>query len=321
MHQLQTGTGHAPGKVILLGEHAVVYGWPAIALPVNRGITATVFSTHGPRPPQTVPEPSNPSNPVTLDELLHTAGRVLGCRVDHLEVSISSTLPPAMGLGSSAALSVALIRALAAYHQLSLTDREVSDSAYVLECRFHGQPSGIDNSTVAHATLLRFVRSGPLTFLESRSPIPLLIVLGRQPRSTRTVVEQVRRRHTQDPKAVEEAFARIGTLVDDATHALAEGNWHVLARSMNENHSILSWLGVSTPELDDLVEEARSHGAWGAKLTGGGGGGAIVCLCPEDRERLLQYFTRGGWICWPVDWPPRRGGSDERHATHGNPTP
>lgn len=315
--QNRIGTGHAPGKVILLGEHAVVYGWPAIALPLNRGISVEVFSRETASGSCLDPPRSNTPQRIGLEELIRTASRALRCPVARLGVRISSTLPPAMGLGSSAALSVALVRALAAYHRLPLSDTETSNHAYVLECRFHGRPSGIDNTTVAHATLLRFVRGSAPTFLHSRQPLPLLIVLGKQPRATRTMVETLRQRQAHDPRTTEAAFARIGTLVDAATHALHEGDWNSLALCMNENHSILRALGVSTPELDVLVERARRHGAWAAKLTGGGGGGAVVCLCPEERDRVQRRFTEEGWTCWPVDWPPRQGGLHERPATHG----
>lgn len=311
----RTARGRAPGKVILLGEHAVVHGWPAIALPVNRWVQAEVSERNG-RPtgagrPECTIEPCIPPR-----ELLAMAGRTLGRSVEGLDVSITSNLPAAMGLGSSAAVSVALIRALAAYYAIPLSHQEASDCAYALECRFHGQPSGIDNTTVAYATLLRFVRGGTPTALELGQALSLLVVVGRQPRATRSAIELLQLKRARNPQAIDAAFARIGALVDEATSALEQGNWTVLARCMNENHAILADLGVSTPELDELVREARAQGAWAAKLTGGGGGGAIVCLCPENRHRLVRHFRRQGWDCWALDWPPQNGGSYERNAKH-----
>jgi hydroxymethylglutaryl-CoA reductase len=219
-----------------------------------------------------------------------------------------------MGLGSSAALSVALIRALANYHGTPLSDDETSAHAYTLECLFHGQPSGIDNTTAAHAKLIRFVRGESTQTLSPPSPLRLAVVLGKQPRQTRAAVEKLRFARAQRPHLLDAQFAQIGALVERAAHALCQGDWRTLGQSMTENHALLATLGVSTPELDDLVRRALDYGACGAKLTGGGGGGAVVCLCPDNRPELVQRFREGGWGCFAVDWPPAEGGSNERRT-------
>ncbi|GIW44539.1 MAG: mevalonate kinase [Candidatus Binatia bacterium] len=320
MPPTRIGRGRAPGKVILAGEHAVVYGWPAIALPLQRYVTVEVFAAERDRARQ--PDGHRNGGSVTVDgtrrvsleALLVAAGRTLQASTENLAIRVLSEVPEAMGLGSSAALSVALIRALANYHGTPLSDDEASGHAYTLECLFHGQPSGIDNTTAAHAKLIRFVRGERTRALTPPSPLRLAIVLGKQPRQTRSAVEKLRFARAQRPQLLDAHFAQIGALVERAAHALCQGDWHALGQSMTENHALLAALGVSTAELDDLVHRALDYGARGAKLTGGGGGGAIVCLCPENRPELMRRFVETGWDCFAVDWPPAQGGSNERRT-------
>ncbi|MCX8071980.1 MAG: mevalonate kinase [Candidatus Binatia bacterium] len=318
LHPLRVGQGRAPGKVILLGEHAVVYGWPAIALPVDRWVHVEVG------PGNLVPTETDSGTlhgntpPVSIRQLLSLAGSLLRLPAEHLAVRVNSAVPPGMGLGSSAALSVALIRAIADYYGIALEDGDVSNCAYKLECLFHGQPSGVDNTAVALGSLLRFVRGKSPLPLSAPAPLPLVVLLGDQPRSTRTVVELLQRRREHDPQTVDASFARIGQLAERAAAAIERGDWGILAVTMNENQRILHNLGVSTPEIDTLVAQALTAGAWAAKVTGAGGGGAVVCLCPENRAAFVERFLARGCQCFPVNWPPEDGGEHERYVAQSS---
>jgi len=316
------GRGTASGKVILLGEHAVVYGFPAIALPIPRQVTVELCFRSEPSgcvgygTPPAPPEAAT----ITLPDLLLHAGARLGVDPCDLEASVASDIPPGMGLGSSAALSVALLRALADLTGVHLGLANLNAHAYALECLFHGEPSGVDNTTVTYGTLLRFVRGASPEPLEAAAPLHLAVVLGKQPRRTRAVVARLNAQRQATPAAVDRAFAAIGELANHAVEALRSGDHALLGACMNENHELLGALGVSTDELDALVAEARRAGAWGAKLTGGGGGGAIVCLCPTNRPQLLQHFERKGVQAFAVDWTPSSRGAYERHVAE-LPTP
>lgn len=304
--------GAAPGKVILLGEHAVVYGHPAIALPIPQQIMVELRQRQV-RSPQ-LQGVTGANGRVPLAQLLKHAGSSLGLNTDNLDVTVTAGFPAGMGLGSSAALSVALLRALAHYAGVRLSLSELCAHAFTLECLFHGQPSGIDNTTVVYGTLLRFVRGWPPKPITAGAPLPLAIVLGNQPRQTRVLVERVRKQREACPRDTDRSFAAIAALVEQAEAALVAGDLAELGRCMNENHEILRSLGVSTVELDFLATECRRFGAYGAKLTGGGGGGAVVCVCPEQREAILRHYQILGFRAFALDWNPFERGANERHA-------
>ncbi len=295
-----------PGKVILMGEHAVVYGQPALAIPVF-GVEAHVrvwrLPQEGP-PDISLDAPQVQLEGVSVSAL--PAEHPLRVAVEQalsvtqkppfpLRIEIVSTIPMAAGLGSSAAVAVAVIRGLTLALGHRLSPSEVSGLAYEVEKIHHGTPSGVDNTTVAYAR--------PVYFRRGRSPEPLevggvfLLLIGDTgiPASTRETVGRVREGWLQDRESYEARFQAIGALVEEARQALAQGDAPRLGRLMSENHRLLQELGVSHPALDALVNAARSAGAWGAKLSGGGGGGNMIALVPQDREEAVrQSLVRAG---------------------------
>lgn len=291
-HQPATASGRASGKVILLGEHAVVYGRPAIAATIDRGVDVVLTSAPGPARFVTEDDPR-------LASALARAVELVGCDADGYAIRVRSDLPRAMGLGSSAALSVALVRALADRSARRLRTDDVNAIAFELEKIFHGTPSGIDNSIVAYGGLIGFHRDSSggarVRELGAGRLVPLVVALGRAPRQTKSVVSGLRERWQSDPAAYESRFDEIGWLVADAELALTRGDLGELGILMNTNQGLLHGLGVSTDELEAMVSLARTRGALGAKLTGGGGGGAVICLCPDEPERLIDSFARTGW--------------------------
>jgi len=311
----------APGKVILLGEHAVVYGRAAIAAAVERRVEVTLRPAAG-------AARFDPEDDSRLAAALARAVELVGGPARDFVVTIASDLPRAMGLGSSAALSVALVRALAAQAGRHLEVAELSSLAFEIETIFHGTPSGIDNSAAAYGGLIAFRRSrnGAVRVrpLSTACAVPLVVALGREPRATQTTVGALRQRRAADPQRHERLFDEIDRLVAAAERAVIAGDLAELGILMNSNHGMLHTLGVSTDELESMVTLARRAGALGAKLTGGGGGGAVICLCPEGREQLVAAFARAGWQAFLTDIAQkgRRGadgrddktGVDRRHA-------
>lgn len=288
----------APGKVILLGEHAVVYGRAALAATIDRYVEVTV----------TPRSAALPSTPPRLHEALGRAAELTGIEPFGLNASVRADLPVSVGLGSSAALSVALIRALAKCAGQSLADDVVCTRAFEIEKIFHGFPSGIDNTVVTYGGLIAFRRDVSVTRLSTPRPLPLVIAIGRVPRETQTAVRALRDKWSADCATYEPVFDQIDALVAQAEDAIAAGVLPVLGALMNANHRLLQRLGISTDELDAMVGLARNAGALGAKLTGGGGGGAVICLCDNDRDRLVQQFTHAGWRAFAADIAER--GSD-----------
>jgi len=270
----------APGKVILLGEHAVVYGQPALALPVQRFVTVRC-------------EPAArfqlATKPIiggdALEEALAELAQEFGG--PKLAVHIASELPLSAGLGSSAAVAVASVRALALGANRKLDDAQLLALAESMERRFHGRPSGIDHTTCALGTPISFLKGEPNRVEKLRVKKLALVIASAGPRdaSTREKVLGLRAEFERDSRRLEPLFAEIGALATTGMAALARGDDAELGRLMNENQKLLTKLGVSTEAVDSLCVKLTKLGARGVKLTGAGGGGAVIALHDEP-ERL-----------------------------------
>jgi mevalonate kinase len=288
-------TASAPGKIILFGEHAVVYGRPALAIPVTQ-VQATATVSENSRGGVWIEAP-NVSLSCGLSSLaadhplaatVHSVFSTLGiARPPACTVYIQSTIPVAAGLGSGAAVSVAVLRALSAFLGQPLPDQQVNRLAFETEKLHHGTPSGIDNTVVTYARPVYFVKSKPIrTF---RVGAAFTIVIGDTGISapTKESVAAVRKLWKADPSRWEKIFDRVGELAWDARQAIECGNPAELGRLMNANQALLQGLTVSSLELDQLIETARKSGALGAKLSGGGRGGNMIALVPREKAPAL----------------------------------
>ena len=295
--------GHA--KVILMGEHAVLYGSHAISAPLALTVGARIEAA-GEAGDVRVVVPAwgvqghlrrlleaNGSLYRSLDLIL----RKLGLNGRGMTVAIYPNLPRAMGLGGSAALAVAVVRALSQAFNLNLADPEVNALAFAAEQEAHGQASGVDNSTATFARMLLY-RAGPpvlMRHLMVPKPLPVVIGLTGVESLTAGTVARVRRVWLARPARYEGLFADIDALTLQAVTALEAGQLDELGELMNINQGLLNALQLSSPELEDLIGIARRHGAVGAKLTGGGGGGAMLALCPGGSESMLAAMRRAGY--------------------------
>lgn len=270
--------GEAPGKVILLGEHFVVHGVEAIAVPVlSRTVTVTVDR-----------EPGAWAVAEVAREPIAAMLRHLGEDPAALRVSVAATLPFGAGLGGSAALAVALVRALGASDAA-----EVRARAHQLERLAHGDPSGIDDAVATWAQPVRYLRGRGPDPIAAPGPLPLWIGLTPVGASTREAVAQVAALRAREPDRFGALERQAVGVVAAGIAALQAGDLAALGRAMNDNHALLAALGVSTPTLDGLVHAAREAGALGAKLTGGGLGGAVIALAPVGRD-LGPALMRAG---------------------------
>jgi hydroxymethylglutaryl-CoA reductase len=287
--------GVAWGKVILLGEHSVVYGRRALASAISRRIEVRIGDVYSRANGNGRPNPHH-TDP-RFRAAIKRAGELLDIDASDLIVHVDSDLPAGVGLGSSAALSVALVRGMAAFAGVDCCHAEVCAHAYELERIFHGTPSGIDNTAATHGGLFVFRRGEPPRQLRTMLPLSLVVAQGKTPRQTQRTVAGVRERWQAEPQAYEALFDQIDRLVAAAEEALSHGDLTTLGATMNGNHALLQRIGVSTPELDQLVDFGHRHGALGAKLTGGGGGGAIICLGANrtEAERLAERYRAEGW--------------------------
>lgn len=289
--------GTACGKVILFGEHAVVYGVPAIAVGIDRGAWAE--ATPCPEGPATlhvrgwnirVDETTSdvPVGRAFRDLLAATREeqRAAGAPVrGAVAVEAEADLPPGGGLGCSAALGVAVARAL----DPSADGSTIAARAAAWERVFHGNPSGVDAAVAAHGGCVLFQRGpGPddKSIQRVRIPGPLRLCVGNsgQASSTKSMVDAVARLRERRPEITGKAFDAIHTLVKNARLAIEAGDLRAIGQLLDLNQMLLSGLFLSTPEIEQLCATARSAGALGAKLTGAGGGGCVVALVEGDAQ-------------------------------------
>ena len=291
--------GKAPGKIILFGEHAVVYGQPAIAVPVlDVAATARVTPLLGAEPGKVHVQ----AHDIHLDTLLsdlpedHPIGAAIRATLAEITpehtpaftIQLDSTIPISAGMGSGAAVTVAIIRALSAFLGRPLPDERVSELAYEVEKLHHGTPSGIDNTVVTYQRPVYFQRGEALQTLALSHPIHWVIADTGGKTPTRETVSAVRNLHDSAPETYDAIFAEIGEIVREARQALIQGDLPHLGGLMNRNQSLLESLQVSSPGLEALIAAARGAGAIGAKLSGGGRGGNVIALAPPEKVRQVE---------------------------------
>jgi mevalonate kinase len=282
--------------VILLGEHAVVYGRPALAAGVGIGLEVDVVAAEEGdiRVESDRPELVDDPRPAAL---VREAAGLLGVS-GGLVVRIRSALPAGAGLGSSAALAVAVVRALAALTGQRLASPRELALARRLEAIFHGHPSGIDPAAAALApgACIRFVRGEPpqVTAVRLAAPVPLVIAVPVGARSTGVAVRGLRARWEAERARHERLFDDVAVEVEAGADALARGDLATLGAAFDRNQELLAALGVSTPASEALIATARQAGALGAKLTGGGGGGAVVALAPAREAAVVAAVRAAG---------------------------
>jgi mevalonate kinase len=291
----------APGKAILFGEHAVVYGRPAVAVPVLDLQATAVVEDARPRSGITVvandlnrsfhlfDAPGDDPLRVIVSATLSRLG--VGMRVD-LKITVSSTIPVARGLGSGAAVSTAIVRALAQHLGGWLTSRAVSDLVFETEKIYHGTPSGIDNTVIAFEKPVYFVKDKATDVFWVGRPFQLVIGDTGVVSPTRVAVGDVRAAWGRDRERYEEIFDEIGTLSQMGREAIEVGDVEAMGRLMNANHKLLRLLNVSSPELEGLVEAAKQGGALGAKLSGAGRGGNMIAVVTPDRAGQVSMMLR-----------------------------
>jgi mevalonate kinase len=347
-------TASAPGKIILFGEHAVVYGRPALAVPVlqvhadaradlvtekrmgeadalatdlaadfiaeSRKETDSAADFFAESRKQTdnslgekwanavrVEAPDiglfSPLSALLADQTPHPLAAVIQKTLQHLNISqppaftvtIRSTIPIASGLGSGAAVSVAIIRALAGLFERPLSDEQVSQITYEIEKLHHGTPSGIDNTVIAYAKPVYFVRGQPIQTFSVARPFTLVIADTGQAAPTKESVGDVRKHWEADKSRWEAVFDKVGEIVLAAKKAIESGEIASLGPLMDANQVLLQKMTVSSPELDRLVLAAKAAGADGAKLSGGGRGGNMIALVqPEKAESVASALKAAG---------------------------
>ncbi|MCE7737601.1 MAG: mevalonate kinase [Candidatus Heimdallarchaeota archaeon] len=302
---MRIGKGSAPGKVIIAGEHSVVYGYPAIA--VALGIRCNAVTTNG--------DPGILINSLDLNkncrygiqdiaqlkrgETVHDSFDSIALAISetlnrldkeiNIEIEIHSQIPISAGLGSSAAVVVASIAAVLDLYQKTLPKKDISSIAFESEKITHGKPSGIDNSIATYGGILRF-QSGSIEQKELKHTIPLIIGNTKITRDTKKLVGGVSDLKTSHKNIIEPILQTMGDLADRAETFIENKELEKLGKILDINQGLLDSIGVGHNELSKYVWKARSAGALGAKLTGAGGGGCMIALAKDkvSRDEIVQ---------------------------------
>ncbi len=285
----------APGKIILFGEHAVVYNRPALAVPVNQvHVDVDILDSsrqgiwiHAPVIDLRAELTSLPSDHPIASVILKLIQLFGISQTPNLEINISSTIPIAAGLGSGAAVSVALIRALSSFLFHPTTNQQINDLVYEIEKLHHGTPSGIDNTVITYNMPVYFIKGQPIETFKTGKPFTIVIADTGIPALTKESVGDVRRLWLRNTNYFENIFNEISQISLIARRSIESGRPELLGELLDHNHALLQEMTVSSAELDNLVTAARSAGALGAKLSGGGRGGNMIALVEQPKAESV----------------------------------
>ena len=299
--------GVAHSKLILIGEHAVVHGQPAISIPFPIvGVESIVC--HKPGAIEFVSELyKGPAD--EAPHFLHGMVYCMDATLDYLNlprrdlnIEVRSTIPPGKGLGSSASVAIALVRSLFAYAGKTYTKEELLMLANVSETFARGAPSGIDALTIASDLPLWFEKGREIDYIKPKNDFHFVVADTGRVGDTKTAVESVTNLLKTAPKRIQRKLSRLGELTYQARNALEKASKQVLGQLLNEAQKELEALGVSDAGLNRLIAFAREEGALGAKLTGGGNGGCIIALAKNElhsRQLTEKLKNFGAAKVWP----------------------
>jgi mevalonate kinase len=300
------GKGSGYGKVIIYGEHFVVHGVPGIVSATDAKTDAEVKKTAKGleiNDQRTGSKGYAEEKHLQQIESIQRMLKSMEMPSDTpMSIWIGGNLPGFSGLGASAASSVAIARAISEEFGLTLSDEKINAVAYKGEKAYAGNPSGIDNTAATYGGFMWFsknMKGGPDIVEKIKIKQPVEIVIGSTGRvaNTKAMVEGVAQRKVADPKKYDPLFKRAAQIAVEGKKALEAGDLKKVGELMNENHTLLQGIEVSSKELDLLVDIALKQGAVGAKLTGGGGGGCMVALTPgkELQEKVAKAIEKEGF--------------------------
>lgn len=302
----------APGKLMLFGEHAVVYGYPCLVSAVDKRIAAKVIEHKAKTVIIEAPDVGVPRLVMSETELFsrHYPREVSfigetvrtffcgGRTFQGVKVRTKSDFSHSWGLGSSSAVSVAVLAALNGLMDLRVGKKELFSRCFRTVLAVQGSGSGFDVAAGVWGGTLLYSRGAKQLRELQLHRLPLMVCYSGQKADTTRLIALVARRREKEPVKVDGIFRNMAAVVQKAVPALERENWKEVGRLMNENHRLLVELGVSTPKIEKLVLAARRGGAWGVKISGAGGGDNIIVLSPDRAKASIAACLKslGGRI-------------------------
>lgn len=303
--KIAVGTAHS--KLILVGEHAVVHGQPAIAIPFPLvGVESVIEHVPGAVKLDSTfyhgPIDSAPESLSGIVQCIKATLETLDIPDRDLLIRINSSIPPGKGLGSSASVAIAVIKSLFMYAEVPYTEEQLLELANVAETHAHGSPSGIDPLTITSECPVWFEKEKPFDFIKPKEDFYFIVADTGRMADTRSAIESVTDMLKSAPKKIQANLDRLGEITHQARYAIEKASKHLLGQLLNEAQKELESLGVSDAGLNRLIYFALQEGALGAKLTGGGNGGCIVALARNEvhSHQLTEKLKRfGAQAVWP----------------------
>ncbi len=302
-----TGKGIGFGKTILFGEHFVVYGLPAIASAISDYTLAEVEEgEEGLTLIDNRPAVEGYKE-VKQGEISRGLELILNfMKIDvnktPLKITLSGNLECASGIGASAALASSIARALSEHFDLNLNDDQINEIAYEGEKGSAGTPSGVDNTCSTYGGMIVFEKNlggGPnkIQRIEVSNPFEIVMANTGITQETKEVVADVKKEKDKDPEKFDRIINEYKKTFEDALISLKKGDIKNAGRLMDKNQELLRQITVSCPEVERIVSVAKKNGALGAKLTGTGRGGLVICLSPDSKttEKISEAMEKEGF--------------------------
>ncbi len=291
----------APGKLMLFGEHAVVYGKPCIVTAVDHRISASIEERKDKKIIINAPDVGIKNCEIDLNENLENQPKEVRFVFQAiknffdkygissgLEVTTKSEFSSRLGFGSSSAVTVATLKALSELFSIKMSNKEMFDLGYKTVLDVQGVGSGFDVAAAVYGETIYFRNKGEVIEKLKIDSLPLVVGYTGIKADTPTLVKNLAKKRELYKLIIDRIFEKIETIVENAKIFFSEKHFPALGEMMNFNHGLLNALGVSCKELEILVHTARSVGAYGAKLSGAGGGDCMIALVPEEKKEDVE---------------------------------
>lgn len=294
----------APGKIILFGEHVVVYKRPAIALAINKTVDTILRPRDDNKIVIVVPS-------INLNHVLEiTDGKIDYSRkklsvLDYIyevfsqfniqqgfDLIININLPLGAGLGSSAAVTVSTIAVIAKFTNVDLSKKEIAKMAHNIEINVQKVASPIDTALSTYGGFIYLDTDSNVNKITTDINLELIVAYTQKRGNTGLLVDSVKKEYEKYPQILENIFNTVEILTNQAKSALENQDKTLIGDLMNINQGLLDSIGVNTIELSDMIYVARNEGAYGAKLTGSGGGGSIVVYAPKNTKQIFEKLNK-----------------------------